>query len=189
MAADLLFALTAAESKLSVEGEEITNEAYSATSYPFSSSDKTMDFGIYGLVPAEVISSDGSSKSYATVKQAWNEAKDIEGSTVKLSRNSTIKGTLEVEKNMRIDLNGCLLANAEVGSLFSVKSGGNLSIVDSDPERDTGEDFLVTLGMKSEDDADSRKYHLTVDRRRNFPRRLGGKRRRGQDRARRRDVC
>ena len=58
--------------KLSVEGEEITNEAYSATSYPFSSSDKTMDFGIYGLVPAEVISSDGSSKSYATVKQAWN---------------------------------------------------------------------------------------------------------------------
>lgn len=84
--------------KLSVEGEEITNEAYSATSYPFSSSDKTMDFGIYGLVPAEVISSDGSSKSYATVKQAWNEAKDIEGSTVKLSRNSTIKGTLEVEK-------------------------------------------------------------------------------------------
>ena len=57
--------------KFSVEGEEITNEAYSAASYPFVSSDKTMDFGIYGLVPAEVISADGSSKSYATVKQAW----------------------------------------------------------------------------------------------------------------------
>ncbi|MEE0872641.1 MAG: hypothetical protein UIH27_04105 [Ruminococcus sp.] len=146
--------------KLSVEGEEITNEAYSATSYPFSSSDKTMDFGIYGLVPAEVISADGSSKSYATVKQAWNEAKNTEGSTVKLSRNSTIKGTLEVNDNMKIDLNGCLLANAETGALFDIKKGGDLSIIDSDPTRDTGETFFCTTGMTSEEEAESRTYHL-----------------------------
>ena len=45
--------------KFSVEGEEIMNEAYSARSYPFSSSNETMDFAIYGLVPAEVIAADG----------------------------------------------------------------------------------------------------------------------------------
>ena len=146
--------------KFSVEGEEITNEAYSAASYPFVSSDKTMDFGIYGLVPAEVISADGSSKSYATVKQAWNEAKELKGSTVKLSRNSTVKGTLEVKKNCKIDLNGCLLANAEVSPLFHIMSGGKLSIIDSDPNRDTGETFLCTTGMTGEEDAASRSYLL-----------------------------
>ena len=146
--------------KFSVEGEEITNEAYSAASYPFVSSNKTMDFGIYGLIPAEVISADGSSKSYATVQQAWNEAKNIEGSTVKLSRNSTIKGTLEVKKNIKIDLNGCLLANAEVSPLFHVMSGGKLSIIDSDPNRDTGETFFCTTGMTSEEEAESRTYPL-----------------------------
>ena len=146
--------------KLYVEGQEIMNEAYSARSYPFSSSNETMDFAIYGLVPAEVISADGSSKSYATVQQAWDEAKNIEGSAVKLSRNSTIKGTLEVSNNMKIDLNGCLFANAEVGPLFHVKSGGNLSIIDSDPTRDTGETFLCTTGMTSEEEADARTYPL-----------------------------
>ena len=146
--------------KFSVEGEEITNEAYSAASYPFVSSNKTMDFGIYGLIPAEVISADGSSKSYATVKQAWNEAKDLEGSTVKLSRNATVKGTLEVKKNIKIDLNGCLLANAEVSPLFHVMSGGKLSIIDSDPNRDTGETFFCTTGMTSEEEAESRTYPL-----------------------------
>lgn len=146
--------------KFSVEGEEITNEAYSAASYPFVSSNKTMDFGIYGLIPAEVISADGSSKSYATVKQAWNEAKDLEGSTVKLSRNATVKGTLEVKKNIKIDLNGCLLTNAEVSPLFHVMSGGKLSIIDSDPTRDTGETFLCTTGMTSEEEADARTYPL-----------------------------
>ena len=146
--------------KFSVEGEEITNEAYSAASYPFVSSNKTMDFGIYGLIPAEVIAADGSSKSYATVQQAWDEAKNIEGSAVKLSRNSTIKGTLEVSNNMKIDLNGCLFANAEVGPLFHVKSGGKLSIIDSDPNRDTGETFFCTTGMTSEEEAESRTYPL-----------------------------
>lgn len=146
--------------KLSVDGEEITNEAYSAASYPFVSSNKTMDFGIYGLIPAEVISADGSSKSYATVKQAWNEAKELEGSTVKLSRNSTVKGTLEVKKNIKIDLNGCLLANAEVSPLFHVLSGGKLSVIDSDPNRDTGETFLCTTGMTGEEEAESRTYPL-----------------------------
>jgi hypothetical protein len=119
-----------------------------------------MDFAIYGLVPAEVISADGSSKSYATVQQAWDEAKSIEGSAVKLSRNSTIKGTLEVSNNMKIDLNGCLFANAEVGPLFHVKSGGKLSIIDSDPNRDTGETFFCTTGMTSEEEAESRTYPL-----------------------------
>jgi hypothetical protein len=146
--------------KLYVEGQEIMNEAYSARSYPFSSSNETMDFAIYGLVPAEVISADGSSKSYATVQQAWDEAKSIEGSAVKLSRNSTIKGTLEVSNNMKIDLNGCLFANAEVGPLFHVKSGGKLSIIDSDPNRDTGETFFCTTGMTSEEEAESRTYPL-----------------------------
>ena len=146
--------------KFSVEGEEIMNEAYSARSYPFSSSNETLDFAIYGLVPAEVIAADGSSKSYATVKQAWNEAKDLEGSTVKLSRNATVKGTLEVKKNIKIDLNGCLLANAEVSPLFHVMSGGKLSIIDSDPNRDTGETFFCTTGMTSEEEAESRTYPL-----------------------------
>ena len=147
--------------KLSVEGEEITNEAYSAASYPFSSSDKTMDFAIYGLTPAEVISADGSSKSYATVKQAWNESKNFEGSTVKLSRNATVKGTLDADKNMKLDLNGCLLANAEVGSLISVKSGGKLSIIDSDPTRDTGENYLCTAGITGKvEDIEDRSYRL-----------------------------
>ena len=147
--------------KLSVEGEEITNEAYSAASYPFSSSDKTMDFAIYGLTPAEVISADGSSKSYATVKQAWNESKNLEGSTVKLSRNATVKGTLDADKNMKLDLNGCLLANAEVSPLFSVKSGGKLSIIDSAPTRDTGEDFLCTAGITGKvEDIEDRTYRL-----------------------------
>jgi len=147
--------------KFSVEGEEIMNEAYSARSYPFSSSNETMDFAIYGLVPAEVIAADGSSKSYATVKQAWSEAKDMEGSTVKLSNNASITGTLEVTNNMTIDLNGCLIANTEVSPLFSVKSGGKLNIIDSDPKRDTGEDYIVTTGMRSEKDTDDRSYHLT----------------------------
>ena len=147
--------------KFSVEGEEIMNEGYSARSYPFSSSNETMDFAIYGLVPAEVIAADGSSKSYATVKQAWSEAKDMEGSTVKLSNNASITGTLEVTNNMTIDLNGCLIANTEVSPLFSVKSGGKLNIIDSDPKRDTGEDYIVTTGMRSENDTDDRSYHLT----------------------------
>ena len=147
--------------KLYVEGQEIMNEAYSARSYPFSSSNETMDFAIYGLVPAEVIAADGSSKSYATVKQAWSEAKNMEGSTVKLSNNASITGTLEVTNNMTIDLNGCLIANTEVSPLFSVKSGGKLNIIDSDSKRDTGEDYIVTTGLNSEDDLDDRTYHLT----------------------------
>ena len=147
--------------RLLVEGEEITNEEYSARSYPFSSSNETIDVAIYGLAPAEVIDPNGSSKSYATVKQAWNEAKKKDGSTVKLSGNTSITGTLEVKDNITIDLNGYLFANTEVSPLFAVKSGGKLSIIDSDPERDTGEDYIVSTGMSSENDTDDRTYHLT----------------------------
>lgn len=146
--------------KFYAEGEEVMNEAYSARSYPFSSSDETLEFGIYGISPTIVESPDGETNVYASVKKAWNKAKDINGATIRLWEDTSVTGTLEVTNNITLDLNGFLFANTEISSLFKVKNGGSLSIIDSNPNRDTGETFYVSTGMSSEDDTENRSFKL-----------------------------
>ena len=147
--------------KFYADGEEIMNEEYKAQSYPFNSSDETIDFGIYGVSPTIVIGANGSQDVYTTVKKAWNAAMKQDGCTVMLwEGNSTVAGTLEATRNVTLDFNGYLLANSEPGPLFRVKPGGNLKLIDSDPDCDTGETFICNLGATGDEDADKRSYRL-----------------------------
>lgn len=146
--------------KFYADGEEVMNEPYSARSYPFNSSDETLLFQIDGIAPTIVELPGGSTEVYSSVKKAWTKAMETNGATVRLWENSYVRGTLEVKNNITLDLNGFLFANTEVGSLFKVKNGGSLSIVDSDPNRDTGETFYVTTGMTSENDTENRSFKL-----------------------------
>ena len=146
--------------KFYADGAEVMNEAYSARSYPFVSSNETLTFQIDGIHPTIVKSRSGAQEVYTSVNKAWDAAKEMNGATVILWEDSHVKGTLEVKNNVTLDLNGHLFANTEVGSLFKVKKGGTLSIIDSDPNRDTGETFQVTTGMTSETDTENRSFKL-----------------------------
>ena len=146
--------------KLYANGEELVNEPYSARSYPFSSSDATLEFGVWGIAQTELIAPDGSSTMYPTVRQAWKQAQQTDGCTVKLIEDASVTGTLEAANNTVVDLNGHLISNSEMTPLFLVKSGGSLTIKDSDPERDTGETYLCNAGLNGADNAQERAYKL-----------------------------
>ena len=146
--------------RLYADGEEMLNEPYSAYSYPFSSSDATLDFTVWGMAQTELVDSKGDKAVYPTFKHAWKQALGHSDLTVKLTEDTTVSETLETEESINVDLNGHLLNNAATDSLFVVKNRGRLRLFDSDPTRDTGETFFCTTGMKSEDDAESRTYRL-----------------------------
>ena len=146
--------------KLYADGEEVMNEAYSARSYPFVSSNETFTFQVDGIVPTIVEAPNGSNEVYSSVKEAWSKASEINGATVILWENSYVRGTLEVKNNITLDLNGFLCGNTEVGTLFDIKKGGRLSIIDSKPSRDTGEDFICSTGMIDENDTENRSFRL-----------------------------
>lgn len=146
--------------KFYANDEELVNEPYSARSYPFSSSDATLDFGIWGIAQTELITSGGTSTMYPTVRQAWKQAQQTNGCTVKLREDASVTGTLEVANSAAFDLNGHLISNSETTPLFLVKAGGSLSIKDSDPQRDTGETYLCSAGLNGADDVQARTYHL-----------------------------
>ena len=146
--------------RLYADGEEMLNEPYSAYSYPFSSSDTTLDFTVWGMAQTELVDSKGEKAVYPTFKHAWKRALGHSDLTVKLTEDTTVSETLETEETVNVDLNGHLLNNAATDSLFVVKNRGKLSIIDSDPTRDTGETFFCTTGMKSEEEAESRTYPL-----------------------------
>ena len=146
--------------RLYADGEEMLNEPYSATSYPFSSSDTTLDFTVWGMAQTELVDSKGDKAVYPTFRHAWKRALGHSDLTVKLTEDTTVSETLETEETVNVDLNGHLLNNAATDSLFVVKNRGKLSIIDSDPTRDTGETFFCTTGMKSEEEAESRTYPL-----------------------------
>ena len=146
--------------KLYANGEELVNESYSAWSYPFSSSDATLEFGIWGIAQTELIAPDGTSTMYPTVRQAWKQAQQTNGCTVKLTEDASVTGTLEVANSAVFDMNGHLISNSETTPLFLVKAGGSLSIKDSDPQHDTGETYLCSAGLNGADDVEARTYHL-----------------------------
>ena len=147
--------------RLYADGEELLNEPYSARSYPFVSSDTTLDFIVRGIAWTELTWPDGASVVYPTFNHAWNNAKEQDGCTIKLTEDTSVAGSLEVTHNVTVDLNGHLMNNSETTPLFYVRSGGSLKLMDSDPERDTGEDFFVTRGMISENDTEDRIFRLT----------------------------
>ena len=146
--------------KLYADGEEMLNEPYSATSYPFSSSDTTLDFTVWGLAQTELVDSKGNKAVYPSFRHAWKQALGHSDLTVKLTEDTTVNETLETAETVNVDLNGHLLNNAATNSLFVIKNRGKLSIIDSDPNRDTGETFFCTTGMTSEEEAESRTYPL-----------------------------
>ncbi len=146
--------------KLYADGEEMLNEPYSAYSYPFNSSNTTLDFTVWGMAQTELVDSKGDKAVYPTFRHAWKRALGHRDLTVKLTEDTTVNETLETEETVNVDLNGHLLNNAATNSLFVIKNRGNLSIIDSDPTRDTGETFYCTTGMTSMDEADARTYPL-----------------------------
>ena len=146
--------------KLYADGEEMLNEPYSAYSYPFNSSNSTLDFTVWGMAQTELVDSKGNKAVYPTFRHAWKRALGHKDLTVKLTEDTTVNETMDVEESINVDLNGHLLNNAATNSLFVIKNRGNLSIIDSDPKRDTGETFYCTTGMTSMDDAESRAYRL-----------------------------
>ena len=146
--------------KLYADGEEMLNEPYSAYSYPFNSSNTTLDFTVWGMAQTELVDSKGDKAVYPTFRHAWKRALGHKDLTVKLTEDTTVNETLETEETVNVDLNGHLLNNAATNSLFVIKNRGNLSIIDSDPTRDTGETFYCTTGMTSMDEADARTYPL-----------------------------
>ena len=146
--------------KLYADGEEMLNEPYSAYSYPFNSSNTTLDFTVWGMAQTELVDSKGEKAVYPTFKHAWKQALGHSDLTVKLTEDTTVSETLETSESINVDLNGHLLNNAATDSLFVIKNRGKLSIIDSDPTRDTGETFFCTMGMKSEEEAESRTYPL-----------------------------
>ena len=146
--------------KLYADGEEMLNEPYSAYSYPFNSSNTTLDFTVWGMAQTELVDSKGDKAVYPTFRHAWKRALGHRDLTVKLTEDTTVNETLETEETVNVDLNGHLLNNAATNSLFVIKNRGNLSIIDSDPTRDTGETFFCTTGMTSMDEADARTYPL-----------------------------
>ena len=146
--------------KLYADGEEMLNEPYSATSYPFNSSDTTLDFTVWGLAQTELVDSKGNKAVYPSFRHAWKQALGHSDLTVKLTEDTTVNETLETAETINVDLNGYLLNNAATNSLFVIKNRGKLSIIDSDPNRDTGETFFCTTGMTSEEEAESRTYPL-----------------------------
>lgn len=146
--------------KLYADGEEMLNEPYSAYSYPFNSSDTTLDFTVWGMAQTELVDSKGDKAVYPTFRHAWKRALGHKDLTVKLTEDTTVNETLETEETVNVDLNGHLLNNAATNSLFVIKDRGKLSIIDSDPTRDTGETFLCTTGMTSMDEAEARTYPL-----------------------------
>ncbi len=146
--------------KLYADGEEMLNEPYSAYSYPFNSSNTTLDFTVWGMAQTELVDSQGNKAVYPTFRHAWKRALGHSDLTVKLTEDTTVNETLETEETVNVDLNGHLLNNAATNSLFVIKDRGKLSIIDSDPTRDTGETFLCTTGMTSMDEADARTYPL-----------------------------
>ena len=147
--------------KLFADGEELLNEPYSARSYPFVSSNETLDFIVRGIAETELVEPNGTSTVYPTFNHSWKAAKEQDGCTVKLNEDVSVDGTLEVTGNITIDLNGHFMSNAQTNALFIVRSGGMLKLRDSDPERDTGEDFFVSMGMTSENDTEDRIFRLT----------------------------
>ena len=146
--------------KLYADGEEMLNEPYSATSYPFNSSDTTLDFTVWGLAQTELVDSKGNKAVYPSFRHAWKQALGHSDLTVKLTEDTTVNETLETAETINVDLNGHLLNNAATNSLFVIKNRGKLSMIDSDPNRDTGETFYCTTGMTSEEEAESRTYRL-----------------------------
>ena len=146
--------------KLYADGEEMLNEPYSATSYPFNSSDTTLDFTVWGMAQTELVDSQGNKAVYPSFRHAWKQALGHSDLTVKLTEDTTVNETLETAETINVDLNGHLLNNAATNSLFVIKNRGKLSIIDSDPTRDTGETFFCTTGMTSEEEAESRTYPL-----------------------------
>ncbi|MBQ3264424.1 MAG: right-handed parallel beta-helix repeat-containing protein [Ruminococcus sp.] len=110
---------------------ELMNEEYSAWSAPFNSSDKTMDFRIWGIQEISVISPDGASTVYPTVNEAWKQAIKTGGSTVQLLEDATARGSLETSGAINFDFNGHILTNAWALTTFIVKSGSELSLTDS----------------------------------------------------------
>ena len=146
--------------KLYADGEEMLNEPYSAYSYPFNSSNTTLDFTVWGMAQTELVDSKGDKAVYPTFRHAWKRALGHRDLTVKLTEDTTVNETLETAETINVDLNGHLLNNAATNSLFVIKNRGNLSIIDSDPTRDTGETFFCTTGMTSMDEADARTYPL-----------------------------
>ena len=117
--------------KFYANDEELMNEPYSARSYPFNSSDATLNFTIWGIQEVKVISPDGASAVYPTVNQAWKQAIKTEGSTVQLLEDSSARGSLQTSGKVKFDFNGHVLTNAWALTTFIVKSGGELSLSDS----------------------------------------------------------
>ena len=108
---------------------ELMNEEYSAWSAPFNSSDKTMDFRIWGIQEISVISPDGASTVYPTVNEAWKQAIKTGGSTVQLLEDATARGSLETSGAINFDFNGHILTNAWALTTFIVKSGSEKDAV------------------------------------------------------------
>ena len=128
--------------KFYVEDELILNEAYSASSYPFNSSDETFEYALGGIVPTTLIDPKGNESVFPTVLSAWNKAANIDGCTLKLGGNAMVSDTLQVTKQVTVDLNGFFLSLAKEDSLFRVKPSGKLTLKDSDPDRDTGVTYI-----------------------------------------------
>lgn len=147
--------------RLLADGEEMLNEPYSAYSYPFNSSDATLDFIVRGMAQTELVDSKGNKAVYPTFRHAWKKALGHRDSTVKLTEDTTVNETLEADETVNVDLNGHLLNNAATNSLFVIKNRGKLSIIDSDPTRDTGENYLCTAGITGKvEDIEDRSYRL-----------------------------
>ena len=56
------------------------------------------------------------------------------GDTIKLSSNTEIAATLQITKNLTLDLNGCTLRMTGTGSVLKVHNGATLTITDSRPQ-------------------------------------------------------
>ena len=56
------------------------------------------------------------------------------GDTIKLSSNTEVHATLQITKNLTLDLNGCTLRMTGTGSVLKVHNGATLTITDSRPQ-------------------------------------------------------
>ena len=64
------------------------------------------------------------------------------GDTIKLSSNTEIAATLQITKNLTLDLNGCVLRMRGTGSVLKVSGRATLTITDSRPQNPHTEPYV-----------------------------------------------